>query len=107
MRHEGRRALRFLRDVVEGVTVYGSDGRRRSQDNQHLFLRGAYWNLFQGTFRQNIAPLERLGRTAAGRKRERAGERQSEAGGRLAMMHGLKSQTRQLHFGLASGGAVT
>ena len=51
--------------------------------------------------------LERFGGAPAGRKRQRAGQSQRKAEGSFAMTHDFRPQTPQLHFGLASGRALT
>lgn len=104
MRHECRRALRLLRDVIKGVAVDGGDGGGRAEHDQDLLLRGADGNLFERTFRQHVAALERLSGAPAGRERQHAGKSQRQVEGRFAT-HDFRSQT--LHFGLASGTALT
>src|SRR5689334_13512643 len=57
MGHEGGRALRFLRDVIEGIAVDSGDRGGGAKHDQYLFLRSADRDLFECAFRQHITAL--------------------------------------------------
>ena len=59
--HEGRRALRLLRNVIKRFAAHGGDGGGGAEHDQHLLLRRADRNLLERAFLQHIAALQRLG----------------------------------------------
>src|SRR5262249_33399948 len=76
VRHEGRRTLRLLRDVIKCFAVDGGNRGRRAEHNQHLLLRGSDGNLFQGAFRHYVPALEGFSRAAAGSECQCTGKSQ-------------------------------
>lgn len=93
VRQEGGRALRLLRNVVEGLPVHGGHGRRRAKDDEHLFLRCPDGNLFQGTFGEHVASLQGFRHAAAGSKAGSAKKR----GGKSEGLHPAKHDYNLRH----------
>lgn len=106
MGHEGGRALRFLRDVIEGIAIDGGDGGGGAKYDQDLFLRCADRNLFECAFRQHIPALQGFGRAAAAREGERGCKDSGKADGMLSTTHGFRPQDATASFRSCNGAGV-
>jgi hypothetical protein len=77
--------LGALGDVVESLAAHGRNRGRRAEQDQHLLLARADWDLLKRPFRNDVALLVGLAETARERHAERKHGRE-----RHAQPHGAK-----------------